>query len=219
MKVEWDKRDRYGRIVGKVWVQPVSCPTCPMTLDVGHAQITVGLAWWYRRVRRLSSRPRTRALASSPNKRHGPNGWGCGARRTRCHRGSRAATGRCQTVGLRRDWCRFLRAFGDSQFGQSRQSPLGQFCPLYTHHRTLARLDLSNDCFDYDHGQVPTQPVRSCAVVRPLPSVEPTLDQAMQEGGPRPTVTMTARRLAPCRLSDLRSCTRPRHSADGRVAR
>ena len=47
--VEWDKRDRYGRIVGKVWVQPESCPTCPMTLDAGHAQITVGLAWWYRK--------------------------------------------------------------------------------------------------------------------------------------------------------------------------
>ncbi len=49
VKVEWNKRDRYGRIVGKVWVQPASCPTCAMTLDVGHAQITVGLAWWYRR--------------------------------------------------------------------------------------------------------------------------------------------------------------------------
>jgi endonuclease YncB( thermonuclease family) len=49
VRVEWDKRDRYGRIVGKVWAQPDSCPTCAMTLDVGHAQITVGLAWWYRK--------------------------------------------------------------------------------------------------------------------------------------------------------------------------
>ena len=49
VRVDWDKRDRYGRIVGKVWVQPVSCPACPMTLDAGHAQITVGLAWWYRK--------------------------------------------------------------------------------------------------------------------------------------------------------------------------
>lgn len=49
VRVEWDKRDRYDRIVGKVWVQPASCPTCPMTLDAGHAQITVGLAWWYRK--------------------------------------------------------------------------------------------------------------------------------------------------------------------------
>jgi endonuclease YncB( thermonuclease family) len=49
VRVEWNKRDRYGRIIGKVWVQPIDCPTCPMTLDAGHAQITVGLAWWYRK--------------------------------------------------------------------------------------------------------------------------------------------------------------------------
>jgi endonuclease YncB( thermonuclease family) len=49
VRVEWNKRDRYGRIVGKVWAQPANCPTCAMTLDVGHAQITVGLAWWYRK--------------------------------------------------------------------------------------------------------------------------------------------------------------------------
>lgn len=48
VKVEWGKRDKYKRIVGKVWVQPASCPACSMTLDAGHAQITVGLAWWYR---------------------------------------------------------------------------------------------------------------------------------------------------------------------------
>ena len=49
VRVEWDKRDKYKRIVGKVWVQPESCPSCPMTLNAGHAQITVGLAWWYRK--------------------------------------------------------------------------------------------------------------------------------------------------------------------------
>jgi len=42
VRVEWDKRDKYKRIVGKVWVQPESCPSCPMTLDTEHAQITVG---------------------------------------------------------------------------------------------------------------------------------------------------------------------------------
>jgi endonuclease YncB( thermonuclease family) len=30
-------------------VQPSDCPTCGKTLDAGHAQITVGLAWWYRK--------------------------------------------------------------------------------------------------------------------------------------------------------------------------
>ena len=49
VRIEWNKRDRDKRILGKVWVQPESCPTCPMTLDAGHAQITVGLAWWYRK--------------------------------------------------------------------------------------------------------------------------------------------------------------------------
>ena len=49
VRVEWSKRDHRQRILGKVWVQPESCPTCPMTLDAGHAQITVGLAWWYRK--------------------------------------------------------------------------------------------------------------------------------------------------------------------------
>ena len=49
VRVEWSKRDRYGRKIGKVWVQPVDCRTCAMTLDAGHQQITVGLAWWYRK--------------------------------------------------------------------------------------------------------------------------------------------------------------------------
>ena len=47
--VDWTKRDRYGRIVGKVMVQPSDCPTCPKTLDAGQAQLSVGLAWWYRK--------------------------------------------------------------------------------------------------------------------------------------------------------------------------
>lgn len=46
--VQWDKRDRYKRIVGKVMVQPSDCRTCPKTLDAGLAQVTRGLAWWYR---------------------------------------------------------------------------------------------------------------------------------------------------------------------------
>jgi endonuclease YncB( thermonuclease family) len=47
------KRDDNGRIVGKVMVaSPDACPdaneACPKTLNAGLAQITVGLAWWYR---------------------------------------------------------------------------------------------------------------------------------------------------------------------------
>lgn len=40
--------DRYSRKVCKVWVQPSDCPACDKTLDIGYAQISAGLAWWYR---------------------------------------------------------------------------------------------------------------------------------------------------------------------------
>ncbi len=49
VSVQWKKRDRYGRIVGKVMVQSPDCPRCPKNLDVGQAQLSVGLAWWYRK--------------------------------------------------------------------------------------------------------------------------------------------------------------------------
>jgi endonuclease YncB( thermonuclease family) len=42
------KTDRYKRQVCKVWVQPSDCASCGKTLDVGHAQIIGGMAWWYR---------------------------------------------------------------------------------------------------------------------------------------------------------------------------
>lgn len=46
--VESDKKDRYGRILGKVWVQPGDCPSCGKTLNVNYAQLLAGMAWWYR---------------------------------------------------------------------------------------------------------------------------------------------------------------------------
>ena len=48
VRVESDKSDRYGRLLGKVWVQPADCPTCGKTLDANHAQVLAGMAWWYR---------------------------------------------------------------------------------------------------------------------------------------------------------------------------
>ena len=49
VRVDWKKRDRFGRIVGKVWVRPIDCSNCELTLDAGLAQLSVGLAWWYRK--------------------------------------------------------------------------------------------------------------------------------------------------------------------------
>ncbi len=49
--VLWTKRDRYQRIVGKVMVAEPSCQRvlCSRTLDAGYAQVTKGLAWWYKK--------------------------------------------------------------------------------------------------------------------------------------------------------------------------
>jgi len=49
VRVEFQKYDRYSRIVGKVLVTPIDCSNCGKTLDVGLAQITSGMAWWYRK--------------------------------------------------------------------------------------------------------------------------------------------------------------------------
>jgi endonuclease YncB( thermonuclease family) len=48
VRVESRKTDRYGRIIGRVWVQPRDCSRCGITLDVSLALLTTGMAWWYR---------------------------------------------------------------------------------------------------------------------------------------------------------------------------
>ena len=52
VEIRWHKRDRYGRLVGQVWVvsPDARCQGagCPKTLDAGLAQLTVGLAWHYK---------------------------------------------------------------------------------------------------------------------------------------------------------------------------
>ena len=47
VRIETLKNDRYGRVLGKVWVQPGDCPDCGKTLNANHAQILAGMAWWY----------------------------------------------------------------------------------------------------------------------------------------------------------------------------
>lgn len=57
VEVVTSKRDRYGRHIGKVMVAEPSCSArnCPKTLDAGLAQLTVGMAWWYRQYAREQS--------------------------------------------------------------------------------------------------------------------------------------------------------------------
>lgn len=47
-RIEWNKRDKYGRTIGKVWVAPDSCSNCAKTVDANLAQLRAGMAWWYR---------------------------------------------------------------------------------------------------------------------------------------------------------------------------
>ncbi len=48
VRVETTKKDRYGRVLGKVWVQPRDCAGCGKTINANLAQIEAGMAWWYR---------------------------------------------------------------------------------------------------------------------------------------------------------------------------
>jgi endonuclease YncB( thermonuclease family) len=48
-RIECHKVDRFGREVCKLWGPAADCPRRGKTLDVGLAQISVGLAWWFRR--------------------------------------------------------------------------------------------------------------------------------------------------------------------------
>jgi endonuclease YncB( thermonuclease family) len=54
VRVDWQKQDRDGCLIGTVWAESpdMPCrdlPSCPKTLDAGLAQITVGLAWHFKR--------------------------------------------------------------------------------------------------------------------------------------------------------------------------
>lgn len=48
VSVVWDKRDAYGRIIGKLLVAPSACRNCSPVEDAGLAQVSAGFAWWYR---------------------------------------------------------------------------------------------------------------------------------------------------------------------------
>lgn len=48
VEVHWEKRDRWGRLIGKLMVAPEGCADCGATVDTGLAQVESGLAWWYR---------------------------------------------------------------------------------------------------------------------------------------------------------------------------
>jgi endonuclease YncB( thermonuclease family) len=46
--VQWDKRDRYRRIVGRVFAAECAAMRCRYSVDAGLEQIKAGLAWHYK---------------------------------------------------------------------------------------------------------------------------------------------------------------------------
>lgn len=52
VRIEWQGRDPYGRIIGKVSLLAAECPGCSATHDAGLAQLEAGMAWWDRDYRR-----------------------------------------------------------------------------------------------------------------------------------------------------------------------
>lgn len=75
VRVESTKIDRYGRVIGKVWVQPADCPTCGKTLDANLAQVTAGMAWWYRYYAKEQS-PEDRGRYESAEEEAKARDWG-----------------------------------------------------------------------------------------------------------------------------------------------
>ena len=73
--VESNKQDRYGRDLGKVWVQPSDCPSCGKTLDANHAQLLAGMAWWYRYYAKEQP-PEDRGRYESAEDEARASGWG-----------------------------------------------------------------------------------------------------------------------------------------------
>lgn len=73
--IEANKKDRYGRVLGKVWVRPADCPTCGKTLDANLAQVTAGMAWWYRYYAKEQS-PEDRGRYESAEDEAKARGWG-----------------------------------------------------------------------------------------------------------------------------------------------
>lgn len=70
--MQWSKRDRYLRIVGKVMVSEPNCQQadCSKTLDAGLDQIAAGLAWWYRKYAKDQSATDARAYEFAEQAAH-----------------------------------------------------------------------------------------------------------------------------------------------------
>jgi len=75
VRAECPQLDHRKSVVCKVLAHPTDCTTCGRTIDVGLAQISAGMAWWYRRYE-LEQSPKERNLYEAAEKTARDNGRG-----------------------------------------------------------------------------------------------------------------------------------------------
>ena len=70
--VDWQKHDRYGRIIGRVIAPEEHCAAtaCAKTVDAGLALLTAGLAWHYKQYAREQPRAERERYAAAEQEAH-----------------------------------------------------------------------------------------------------------------------------------------------------
>jgi len=70
--VDWEKHDRYGRIVGVVLAPEASCAAvdCAKTVDAGLAQLSAGFAWHYKQYAKEQPRTERKRYAAAEHEAH-----------------------------------------------------------------------------------------------------------------------------------------------------
>lgn len=72
VEIDWQKHDRYGRIIGRVIAPEEHCAAtiCAMTVDAGLAQLTAGLAWHYKQYAKEQPRAERERYAAAEQEAH-----------------------------------------------------------------------------------------------------------------------------------------------------
>ena len=70
--VNWEKHDRYGRILGTVLAPDENCAAvnCAKTMDAGLAQLSAGLAWHYKQYAKQRPRGERERYAAAETEAH-----------------------------------------------------------------------------------------------------------------------------------------------------
>ncbi len=68
VRVEANKSDDFGNILGQIWVEPPECFDCKKSVDANLALLKVGLAWWSSKFAKQQSRSERKAYEAAQEK-------------------------------------------------------------------------------------------------------------------------------------------------------